>query len=272
MRTSIVMMAVLLASAAVAGEREDELLKAVRKGDAAAVKALLDAGVTANAKFRYDRSVLSFAADRGNREIVELLLAKGADVNAKDTYYGMTPLAAAVYAGHADVVRVMLAKGAEPASSVVQVALEKDSPELLKAAVDGGKASPEHLSAAAVVTAREGRKQVAAALAGLGVKPLEPLAYKADPAALARYAGAYAMESGPRIQLVVENGALLMPRRGEVPPLPFEPMDASTFRLVDSDGVSTVHAELEGDSVKALVIKHAGDPDQRFVRVVEEKK
>jgi hypothetical protein len=31
--------------------------------------------------------------------------------------------------------------------------------------------------------------------------------------------------------------------------------------------VSTVVFETEGDLVKAVTIKHAGDPDQRFTRV-----
>ena len=56
------------------GTPEEDLLEAIRQSDVAAVKKLLDAGVSANAKYRYDRSALSFAADRGNAEIVTLLL------------------------------------------------------------------------------------------------------------------------------------------------------------------------------------------------------
>ena len=43
----------------------DDLLDAVRRGDLAGVRAALDAGVPVDAPFRYERTALSFAADRG---------------------------------------------------------------------------------------------------------------------------------------------------------------------------------------------------------------
>ena len=66
--------------------------RGARKGDAAAVKKLLDEGVDVNTKFRYDRTALSFAADRGHVDVVKVLLERGADINAKDTFYNATPL------------------------------------------------------------------------------------------------------------------------------------------------------------------------------------
>src|SRR5713226_8978971 len=62
-------------------DKADALSEAARKGDAAAVKKLLDEGVDVNTKFRYDRTALSFACDRGNVEVVKVLLDRGADVN-----------------------------------------------------------------------------------------------------------------------------------------------------------------------------------------------
>ena len=44
--------------------------------------------------------------------MVELLLAKGADVNAQGGRYG-TALQAALYRGHEEVVELLLAKGAD---------------------------------------------------------------------------------------------------------------------------------------------------------------
>src|SRR5262245_6647766 len=81
-----------VAAPLVAGTREEALLDAVRKSDAAAVKALLDEGVPVDTKFRYDRTALSFAADRGDVAIVKLLLDRGADVDALDTFYKNTAL------------------------------------------------------------------------------------------------------------------------------------------------------------------------------------
>ena len=55
----------LLAPAAAAAATPDDLLAAVRRGELAGVKAALDAGVPVDAPFRYERTALSFAADRG---------------------------------------------------------------------------------------------------------------------------------------------------------------------------------------------------------------
>src|SRR5438046_1011608 len=68
-------------SVATPGEKADALSEAARKGDAAAVKKLLDEGVDVNTKFRYNRTALSFAADRGHVDVVRLLIDRGADPN-----------------------------------------------------------------------------------------------------------------------------------------------------------------------------------------------
>ena len=68
-------------SAAQTSDKADALSQAARKGDAAAVKKLLDEGVDVNTRFRYDRTALSFAADRGHVDVVRLLIDRGADPN-----------------------------------------------------------------------------------------------------------------------------------------------------------------------------------------------
>ena len=56
------------------------------------VTALLDKGADVNAKFRYGTTALFKAAERGNTEVVKVLLARGADVSVKDTFYGATAM------------------------------------------------------------------------------------------------------------------------------------------------------------------------------------
>jgi ankyrin repeat protein len=103
----------ILALAGAQQDQNEEFLTAARKGDVAAVKALLAKGVNVNAKTRYGATALSYACDRGNVEMVKLLLDSGADVNAKDTFYGEVPIgwAAAAQRGNTDMARVVLEIG-----------------------------------------------------------------------------------------------------------------------------------------------------------------
>jgi ankyrin repeat protein len=99
------------------GDKAEALSEATRKGDAAAVRKLLDDGVDVNTRFRYDRTALSFAADRGHVEVVRVLLDRGADVNVRDTFYGASALSWAVSPAmgrkpeHTEIVRLLLARG-----------------------------------------------------------------------------------------------------------------------------------------------------------------
>jgi ankyrin repeat protein len=60
----------------------------------------------------YPDTLLGSAAFRGRKDVVEVLLAHGANVNAADNTHGWTPLSDAVMKGHKDVVEVLLAHGA----------------------------------------------------------------------------------------------------------------------------------------------------------------
>ena len=68
------------------------LLTATEAGDAKAVARLLEEeGADANLKYQSGTVALHIAANLGHREIIELLLAKGANVNARDKNDGDPP-------------------------------------------------------------------------------------------------------------------------------------------------------------------------------------
>ncbi|XP_045506072.1 poly [ADP-ribose] polymerase tankyrase [Colias croceus] len=93
-----------------------ELFEACKTGDASRVKKLVNSQ-TVNARDTAGRksTPLHFAAGYGRREVVEILIAGGAALQARDEG-GLQPLHNACSFGHADVVRALLAAGAPPAA------------------------------------------------------------------------------------------------------------------------------------------------------------
>jgi ankyrin repeat protein len=92
-------------------DKNTPLMDKVVAGDKAGVSALIAKGADVNARNNYGWTALSHAARAGNAELVKLLLAHGADVNARDQS-GWTALMRAAMKGHVDVVRVLLEHGA----------------------------------------------------------------------------------------------------------------------------------------------------------------
>ena len=86
--------------------------QAAREGNIAAVKQHLAAGTDVNAKDDGGGwTPLLNAVRGGHKEIAELLLANGADVNAKISLG--TPLHKAVTGGHKDIAELLIANGAD---------------------------------------------------------------------------------------------------------------------------------------------------------------
>jgi uncharacterized protein len=75
---------------------------------------LLDTGAAVETRDQDGFTPLLWAANRGAVKLVELLIARGADVNAKTTRKYNAGRTALYLAGHSDVVRVLLAAGADP--------------------------------------------------------------------------------------------------------------------------------------------------------------
>ena len=98
-------------------EREQatrSLYQAVVKGDLNQVQLLISKGayVNANSQNRMSWSPLHTAIQNRRQVVIEPLIAKGADVNAKDNR-GQTPLHIAVDTGQKDAVELLIAKGAD---------------------------------------------------------------------------------------------------------------------------------------------------------------
>lgn len=108
---------------------ETGLIIAVREGSMRVFNALLNArDIDLETKARNGDNVLMVAAYKGNRTAVELLLAKGAEVNRPN----WTPLHYAAAAGKNDIAQLLLNKGAQ----VNALAPNKSTP-LMVAAGEG---------------------------------------------------------------------------------------------------------------------------------------
>uniref|UniRef100_A0A2P2I7B0 Acyl-CoA-binding domain-containing protein 6 n=1 Tax=Hirondellea gigas TaxID=1518452 RepID=A0A2P2I7B0_9CRUS len=90
---------------------DGEFLDAVRGGSLDALQQL-DLAFHNTQRFDNDMTGLHWAADRGQCEVVKLLLVHGADINAQDDV-GQTALHYAASCGYANVITLLLHSGAD---------------------------------------------------------------------------------------------------------------------------------------------------------------
>ena len=87
---------------------------AARRGHREVVKVLIDNKVHVNVRRPTDGSTpLYIAAQEGHTEVVKLLLINNANVNASRHTYGFTPLHVAALGGHTEVVKLLLINNAD---------------------------------------------------------------------------------------------------------------------------------------------------------------
>ena len=107
------------------------IVKAVKDGDVAAVRALLKQPNAANVAEADGTTALHWAADRDDLAIAQLLVRAGASVKAANRY-GVTPMYSAALNGDAAMIALFLKAGAD-----VNVALPEGETPLMTAARTG---------------------------------------------------------------------------------------------------------------------------------------
>ncbi|HVY66061.1 MAG TPA: ankyrin repeat domain-containing protein [Gammaproteobacteria bacterium] len=83
-------------------------------GDAETVRLLLKAGADPNAALPEGETVLLSAARTGAADVITALVKAGAKMDARENWYGETPLIWAAAENHPEAVRTLLSLGADP--------------------------------------------------------------------------------------------------------------------------------------------------------------
>lgn len=247
-------------------ELNDKFWEAVRQGDLATTTSLLDQGADVNAKFRYGATALFKAAERGHTEIVKLLLARGADVSVKDTFYNATAMTWALSNGHVETVRALLEKDSGSVGNVLMTGVREGKDAYVEMALAKGGLKPEALTAAlAMASSDKDKAAIAEMLKKAGAQPPPEI----DAATLQSYVGKYKPEQGGEIAITVKDGKLFLTPANQGP-LAIMPIDKTTFRPVAFDGL-TISFTITSDKVSGFTLKQ-GTTNNVFKKVEESAK
>jgi outer membrane protein assembly factor BamB len=174
---------VAVASVAIAQSANEALFEAARAGDIPRIEMALAQGASVNATSRYNVTPLIFAASNGRLDAVTFLVARGANVNAEDSFYRATAAAMALGNGHVDIAVFLFQNGWERgADSLMLFGVQSDNATLVKTALTG---KVTHKALQSGLAAAERLKRVA-------LIPILKAALDAVPAELAPPASAAA--------------------------------------------------------------------------------
>jgi outer membrane protein assembly factor BamB len=232
----------IVASAVIAQNANEALFEAARAGDIARIEAALAQGAGINATSRYNVTPLIFAASNGRLDAVKLLVARGANVNAEDSFYHATAAEMALGNGHVDIAVFLLQNGWEGgADDLALFGVQSDNATLVTTALTS-KVTRQGVQAA--LGAAERLKRAAlipilkTALDALPAGPAAP-AFVVDPATLGRYAGTYrAGADGLTLTVNTEGGSLTAQAPGQ-PAFRLTPSAAGVFRVAEVNATLT---------------------------------
>ena len=107
------------------------------------MEVLIAAGADIHAKSNWDLTALHFAAENNAQEVAAALIAEGADIHAKD-FFGFTPLHSAVWGNAREVAAVLIAAGAnihakdDSGSTLLHSAAAKNARDAAEALIAAG--------------------------------------------------------------------------------------------------------------------------------------
>ncbi len=245
----------------------EALWEASRLGDLARVTRALDDGADVNAKARYGATALSFAADKGHADIVKLLLDRGADINAQDTFYRMRAVDMAMMNKHAAVAQLLLERGSKGAPNVLMAAIDGGNVALVKTALASSELTAANLNAALALAKKGTNAEITQLLAArVAALPADATpAILIERGVLQSYVGRYRDESsGVTVAVALNDNQLTASIQGQ-PPLSLSATSQTAFKALERDGVTIEFAGRGGLIERALVTQNGNT--QAFARV-----
>ncbi len=239
--TLVASFAAIALVAAQGTQAANELLwEASRAGDTTRINAALTQGADVNAKARYDVTPLIFAAGNGRLDAVKLLLSRGADVNAQDTFYRGRAADMAIANGYTEIAIFLVQNGSDPDSALVG-GVQGNSEALVNAALAAKVTRQGMQSAMGMAGTMKRETLVQLIKAALDKVPPEtaPPAFVVSPAVLPKYVGTYRDPgSGLTVTVTLDSGALLSQVAGQ-PAVRLVPSGENVFRVAEANAVLT---------------------------------
>jgi hypothetical protein len=253
-------LAMVASLALVAGDVNEELLSAARRGDLPSVKSLLDKGAAVEAKTPYGQTPLYLAAMSGHEDVVRLLLDKGATTEVKDTFYKAPMLVFVLQRKHYGVAKLLIAKGKGSVDDTLAAVSGSNNADLIQAVLDKGKPSQAALDKTYETALDRKQAAVAELLKKAGAHEPAP-AVQIDAKVLESYAGTYKTEQMPLdIKVFVREGKLFIQATGQ-PEFAPKPKSATVFEFAPAQLV------VEFDSDASFTLKQ-GPGSFKFKKVV----
>jgi outer membrane protein assembly factor BamB len=199
------------------------------------------------------------AAGEGQMDVARLLVERGADVNARERFFGQTVLAHATRSKKPELVRWLLEKGSTDADSALDHALQTGDVALARQALASGHLEPLDLLAYQKMAEAKDSKvspEVRAVLSTATVTRPARKPFKADPARLAKYAGRYGGGDRPEATVAVRDGGVVVAIAGqpELAVTAFAP-----DQLENAAGDVAVAFYGRGGTIEGMSVNRAGD-------------
>lgn len=242
-----------------AGDNDQALLAAARKGDLASVKELCEKGAAVDAKTPYGQTPLYLAAMNGHEQVVRFLIEKGASTEVKDTFYKASILDFTLQRKHFGVAKMLIANGGNPDEQLSDV-VEAENPDLVETVLAKGKVSQAALDKSYELAIEQKQASIGELLKKAGAhEPAPPFAV--DTKVLESYVGTYKTDQLPfDIKIFIKDGKLYLQATGQ-PEFAPKPKSPTSFEF------SQYQLQVDFDSAASFTLKQGGR-ESKFKKAV----